>query len=201
MDYKIISFYTGHYQWDAEQLTKSMVKLGIHNFEVDYKDRIGAWEQNTQMKAPFILEKLKQNDAVVWTDADSRVRQIPSFFDIVTTDIAVFYLPKELAGEFKLPEHACIQGVDYYLQSGTMYFKNNERVIKLVERWIELNNEDPRQWDQWTLQKAILESDVTVTQLPPEYVWMDGVVASVYGERRPVFEHTQASRRFKDKIR
>lgn len=201
MDYKIISFYTGHYQWDAEQLTKSMVKLGIHNFDVVYKDRIGAWEQNTQMKAPFILEKLKENDAVVWTDADSRVRQIPTFFDTITTDIAVFYLPKELAGQFTLPEHACIQDVEYYLQSGTMYFKNNARVIKLLERWIELNNEDPRQWDQWTLQKAILEIDVSVTLLPPEYVWMDGVVASVYSDRRPVIEHTQASRRFKDKIR
>jgi hypothetical protein len=198
---KIISFYTGHYQWDAEQLMKSMNKLGMTNYEVEYKDRIGAWEQNTQMKAPFILEKLKQNDAVVWTDADSRVRQKPVFFDTIDTDIGVFYLSKELAGQFTLPEHACIQNVEYYLQSGTMYFKNNERVIKLLERWIELNNEDPRQWDQWTLQKAILESKVTVTQLPPEYVWMDGVVASVYSDRKPVFEHTQASRRFKDKIR
>jgi hypothetical protein len=198
---KIISFYTGHYQWDAEQLMKSMNKLGITNYDVEYKDRIGAWEQNTQMKAPFILEKLKQNDAVVWTDADSRVRQVPSFFDTITTDIGVFYLPKELAGGFTLPEHSIIRDVEYYLQSGTMYFKNNERVVKLLERWIELNNQDPRQWDQWTLQKAILESNVTVTQLPPEYIWMDGVVASVYGDKRPVIEHTQASRRFKDKIR
>jgi hypothetical protein len=201
MDYTIISFYTGHYQWDAEQLIKSMEKLGMKNYQVEYRDRIGDWARNTQMKAPFILEKLKENETVVWTDADSRVRQIPKFFDTVTTDIAVFYLPKELAGGFTLPEHAVIQDVEYYLQSGTMYFKNNERVIKLLERWIELNNEDPSQWDQWTLQKAILESDVSVTQLPPDYVWMDGVVASAYDNRAPVFEHTQASRRFKDKIR
>jgi len=198
---KIISFYTGHYQWDAEQLTKSMVKLGITSFEVEYKDQIGAWEQNTQMKAPFILEKLKQNDAVVWTDADSRVRQIPSFFDTVDTDIAVFYLPKEYVGAFTLPEHSIIKDVEYYLQSGTMYFKNNERVIKLLEHWIELNKQDSRQWDQWTLQKAILDSKVSVTQLPPEYVWIDSISAPLYGQRKPVFEHTQASRRFKDKIR
>lgn len=200
MDYKIISFYTGHYQWDAEQLIKSMNKLDIKNYDVEYRDRVGNWEANTQMKAPFILEKLKQNDAVVWTDADSRIRQKPTFFDTIDTDIGIFYLPKELSGEFKLPEHSVIQDVDYYLQSGTMYFKNNYRVIKLIERWIELNDQDKRQWDQWTLQKAIVESEVTITQLPPEYVWMDGVVSPVYSERKPVIEHTQASRRFKNKI-
>jgi hypothetical protein len=198
---KFISFYTGHYQWDAEQLIKSMNKLRITNHDVEYRDRIGSWEANTQMKAPFILEKLKQNDAVVWTDADSRVRQIPSFFDTITTDVGMFFLPKELAGEFTLPKHSILQNVDSYLQSGTMYFKNNDKVIKLLERWIELNDQDSQQWDQWTLQVALQESDVTITQLPPEYVWMDGVVASAYHDKSPVIEHTQASRRFKDKIR
>lgn len=198
---KIISFYTGHYQWDAEQLVKSMAKLGIQNYEVEYRDQVGDWTANTQIKAPFILEKLKQNDAVVWTDADSRIRQFPTLFDNITTDIAVFYLPKELAGGWTPPEHALIKDMEYYLQSGTMYFKNNDKVIKLLERWIELNEQDPTQWDQWTLQVAILESDVTVTPLPPEYIWMDGVVSTVYKNNGIIIDHTQASRRFKDKIR
>ena len=200
MDYKIISFYTGHYQWDAEQLMKSMNKLDMKNYEVDYKDRIGDWVRNTQIKAPFILEKLKQNEAVVWTDADSRVRQKPTFFDNINTDIAVFFMPRKHDDGFTLPEHACIQNVNEYLQSGTMYFKNNERVIKLLERWIQLNEEDPKQWDQWTLQKAIMESDVTVTQLPPEYVYIAGNNSRVYLNTKPVIEHLQASRRFKNKI-
>lgn len=198
---KFISFYTGHYQWDAEQLIKSMNKLRITNYDVEYRDRVGSWEANTQIKAPFILEKLKENDSVVWTDADSRLRQIPSFFDTITTDVGMFFLPKELAGGFTLPKHSILQNVDSYLQSGTMYFKNNDKVIKLLERWIELNSQDSQQWDQWTLQVALDESDITITQLPPEYVWMDGVVASAYHNKSPVIEHTQASRRFKDKIR
>lgn len=196
MDYKIISFYTGHYQWDAEQLIKSMVKLGISYYDVEYKDRIGAWEQNTQMKAPFILEKLKQNSAVVWTDADSRVRQVPSFFDSITTDIGVYFLPKEKAAEFKLPEHSVIQDVSRYLQSGTMFFNNTPSTVALLERWISLNDEDNRQWDQWTLQKCISESDVTITELPESYVWVSGTNTG-----SPVIEHLQASRKFKSKIR
>ena len=198
---KFISFYTGHYEWDAEQLKKSMNKLGIRNHDVEYRDRVGSWEANTQMKAPFILEKLLENDAVVWTDADSRVRQVPTFFDTITTDVGLFFLSKELAGVFVLPEHSILQNVDSYLQSGTMYFKNNDRVIKLLETWIELNKKDSQQWDQWTLQVALQNSDVTITHLPPEYVWMDGVVSTAYSVRNPVIEHTQASRRFKSKIR
>ena len=50
-------------------------------------------KKNTQIKAPFILEKLKQNDAVVWTDADSRIRQYPAFFDTIETDVAFFFNP------------------------------------------------------------------------------------------------------------
>ena len=82
---KFISFYTGHYQWDAEQLIKSMIKLGINNSEVAYRDQVCSWEANTQMKAPFILAELPENDAVMWTVADPRSCQIHSFFDTITT--------------------------------------------------------------------------------------------------------------------
>jgi hypothetical protein len=177
-----------------------MNKLGIRNYDVEYREQVGSWEANTQMKAPFILEKLKENDAVIWTDADSRFRQLPLFFDTITSDIGVFYMTQADAGGFVPPDHSIIKGVDRYLQSGTMFFKNNEKVIKLLERWIELNKQDPRQWDQWTLQVAILETNVTITELPPEYVWIEGSDSPVYKNCRPVIEHTQASRRFRDKI-
>ena len=194
---KFISFYTGHYEWDAEQLKKSMTKFGIDTSNIEPREQVGSWEANTQMKAPFILEKLLENDSVIWTDADSRVRQTPSFFDTITTDVGLFFLPKEQAGGWVPPEHSILKNVDSYLQSGTMYFKNNDRVIKLLESWIELNKKDSQQWDQWTLQVALQNSDVTITNLPPEYIWITGMDSIA----RPVIEHTQASRRFKSKIR
>jgi hypothetical protein len=195
MDYKIISFYTGHYQWDAEQLIKSMRKLGMTNYEVEYKDSLGKWEANTQIKSTFILEKLVGNDAVVWTDADSRVRMIPSLFETIKTDVALYFLPKEKAADFALPEYSILQNPDSYLQSGTMFFRNTPKTITLLNRWIELNNEDRRQWDQWTLQVALQESDVSVSFLPQSYVWVSGT-----NDGYPIIEHTQASRRFKNKI-
>jgi hypothetical protein len=191
---KFISFYTANYEQDAIQLKKSMTKLGIDVSNVDYREQVGSWEANTQMKAQFILEKLRDNDAVVWTDADSRIRQVPTFFDSITTDVGLFFLPKELALGWVPPEYSILQNVDRYLQSGTMYFKNNDRVIQLLETWITLNKKDSQQWDQWTLQVALQNSDVTITQLPPEYVWA-WFIANVYPNRDPVIEHTQASSR------
>lgn len=203
---KFVTFYTGHYIWDAEQLVKSFTKLKMTNFIAEEKPRLGSWEHNTQYKAPFILEKLSQNDAVVWTDADSRIRQVPTLFDTLDCDVAFFHFKKNETQGFILPKHSILSQElidrDGYLQSGTMYFNNTPRTIALLNKWIELNEQDNTQWDQWTLQMAASEIEGLVVQtLPPEYVWVDGNSNEVFGNRRPVIEHLQASRRFKSIIR
>lgn len=202
---KIVSFYTSHYERDAKLLIQSIEKFNIP-YEVDYREKVGSWEANTQMKAPFILEKLKQNESVVWTDADSRIKQYPELFDNIETDTAFFFIPREKSGQFVLPERCALKNsiVDEqgFLQSGTMYFKNTPRTITLLEMWIEKNKEDNQQWDQWTLQACLEKIDgLTITELPPEYVWIDGISPSEYGNLKPVIYHTQASRRFKKLIR
>jgi mannosyltransferase OCH1-like enzyme len=197
---KFISFYTEDYTEHAEFLKKSLEYHGLDTSNVEYRERAGTWEANTQIKATFILEKLLESDSVIWTDADSRVLQTPSFFDDIDTDVALFFLPKELSRDFVLPAHSILKNVDSYLQSGTMYFKNNDRVIDLLERWIELNQQDPMQWDQWTLQVALQNSDVTITELPPEYIWAF-FIAEVYPGRIPVIEHYQASKKNESIVR
>lgn len=198
---KYISFYTGHYQRDAKELIKTFDKLGITNYEVDPKDCTGKWVENTQIKAPFILEKLKENDAVVWTDADSRIRQHPSFFDTIDTDVGFFFLDRKYTPNWKPPENSLVSNADRFLQSGTMFFKNTDRTIALLEMWIAENEKNRSQWDQWTLQWCLGKIDgITITELPPEYVWIDGV-AKAYTNKPPVIEHTQASRRTKKILR
>jgi hypothetical protein len=199
---KIISFYTDNYTWDAGELIKSLDKVGITGYEVEHKERKGNWVMNTQIKAPFILEKLKQNESVVWTDADSRIYQYPSLFDDIKEDCAFFFMPKQNAGLFRLPYNCILK--DYvvehqgYLQSGTMYFKNTPQVIKMLETWCELNEKDRSQWDQWTLQVALNSTEgISVYHLPPEYVWIDIYSKQEFGNKDPVIYHTQASRRFR----
>ena len=205
MRMKIICFYTGHYAWDAEQLTKSLNKTGWKDFCVENREPLGNWETNTQYKAPFILEKIKNEDSVVWTDADSRMKQYPSLLEELKCDVAFNYMPLEKESFFKLPKHAILTNEiveqEGFLQSGTMYFKNTEKTIELLHKWIELNNKDNQQWDQWTLQMAVhMIPDINVYSLPPEYVWTDNY-HNIYENKKPVFEHLQASRRFKSRIR
>jgi hypothetical protein len=199
---KIISFYTDNYLWDSNELIKTLNQSGVTDYEVEHKPTNGNWVMNTQIKAPFILEKLKQNESIVWTDADSRVRQYPSLFDEIKEDCAFFFMPKKNAGSFSLPPNCILKNDTVerqgYLQSGTMYFKNTPKVIEMLELWCQLNEKDRSQWDQWTLQVALNSTkDISVYVLPPEYVWIDTYSQEQFGNKNPVVYHTQASRRFR----
>lgn len=201
---KIISFYTGKYEWDARELIKTLDGFGVE-YDVEYRNSLGTWSSNTQIKGEFILSKLKENDSVVWTDADSRLKQYPELFDSIDTDLGLFFLPKEKSFKYSPPAWSVLDNDTVvrhggFLQSGTMYFKNTPTVISLLEKWVEMNSHDSRQWDQWTLQKCLNEfKDLTITKLPPEYVWIDSISVHQYGTVSPVIYHTQASRRFKEK--
>lgn len=197
---KVISYYTPLYAMEAAELIKSMEKLGFKDYIVEQRPQIGTWAQNTQAKASFILEQLQQHDTVLWTDADSRMRQLPDLIRTIDSDVALFYLRDPT---FNLPEHSILATCDDvalngFLQTGTMMFRRSERTLRLLDDWISQNKQDPTQWDQWTLQYILNQtSDITVYKLPPEYCWIQGVSMAMFGNRKPVFEHLQASRRYK----
>lgn len=204
---KIISYYTSLYQWDAQQLIQSLRRCGIEHFNVEERPQLGSWARNTQYKAPFILEQLSAGDPVVWTDADSRIRQVPTLFDtLVECDVAFFYLKQSDTPEFSPPANCKLPrdqiAREGYLQSGTMLFNHTPRTIELINRWISLNEEDHEQWDQWNLQLATADiEDLKIATLPPEYVWIQGVSSNIFGARPPVIEHLQASRKYKKRLK
>ena len=203
---KFVSYYTDLYAGDAEQLIKSLARQGIQDFKVERRPQLGSWERNTQYKASFILEKLLEGDPVVWTDADSRIRQYPTLFDTMDSDVGFFYLTKDQVPDFELPKNSILSqesiNRDGYLQSGTMFFNYTPKTIELLKMWISINEQDTVQWDQWTLQTAAQQiPGLTISKLPPEYVWIDGVSVEIFGSRKPVIEHLQASRKYKEKLR
>ena len=104
---KFISFYTGHYEWDAQQLINTLNKFKLDH-DVEPRECTGKWTANTQLKAPFILEKLKENDAVVWTDADSLIKQPPTFFDSIETDVGFFFMPFKEVMPWRPPEFSML---------------------------------------------------------------------------------------------
>jgi hypothetical protein len=178
----IVSYYTALYQFEAENLEKSLTKfLPNLSFSIEERPDSGNWEINTHYKAIFIKEKLTQ--PIVWADADSEIKQYPKLFDEIDCDIAAHW--------FK----------DEELISATMYFNNTPNAHKLLENWIRLNKMFPKNWDQVNLQNALNGmNDIKVVRLPPEYNWIDGLSAEYYGNIKPVIEQHQASRKYKTRL-
>lgn len=202
-NYKIVSYYTGQYEWDADQLKKSLTKLGIRNYDISEMVDSGSWERNTQHKSAYILEKMLQYKCpIVWTDADSRVRVEPKLFNNIEEDVGLYFISKEQVPEFTLPKDSLLTEESIskygYLQSGTMFFNYTDRSLELLTKWLVMNSENTSQWDQWTLQLCLDEvNKLSIFTLPPEYVWIKGLSRNLYPNGNPVIEHLQASRKYK----
>jgi len=178
----IVSYYTTLYQFEAENLKRSLIKfLPEISYNIEEYPESGSWEKNTHYKAIFIKEKLTQ--PIIWTDADSVLKQYPTLIETIDCDFAAHW--------FK----------DKELISATMYWNNTPKAHELIDKWIELNNLNPKLWDQVNLQTALNEiEDIKVIKLPPEYNFIFDLSREYYGNLNPVFEHYQASRKYKNRL-
>ena len=181
MRIKIISYYTALYQPEAANLIKSLNRFADIKYEVEQREESGNWERNTQYKAVYIKEKL--TEPVIWTDADSVLRRYPTLLETIDCDFAAHW--------FK----------DDELISATTYWNNTPKAHELLDSWIRLNKLFPENWDQVNLQNALNDiDDIKVYRLPPEYNCIFDLSREYYGEMKPVFEHFQASRKYKSRL-
>lgn len=186
MDYQnqvIVAFYTENtpYEEEIKLLRESLIKLGIKYYFKPYKT-LSKWEFNCGMKPSFIKECLLKysDDVVMYTDADSVLRQWPDYLDTFDADIAVH----KLGGKEVL--------------SGTLVFQSNERTLRFIDNWIFEQSCTPNEWDQRVLAR-VLEADETlkVVSLPLEYIQIFDAKNQC---AEPVVVHNQASRRFKGMV-
>ena len=178
---KIISYYTALYQFDAAKLRESLNKFPGIDYNIDERPESGSWELNTHYKAVYIKEKL--TEPVIWTDADSELKEYPNLFNEIDCDFAAHW--------FK----------DEELISATMYWNNTPKAHELLNKWIELNTLNPKLWDQVNLQTALNQiENIIVVRLPPEYNFIFDLSREYYGNLNPVFEHHQASRKYKKRL-
>ena len=182
MSVKIVSYYTALYQFEAENLEKSLTKfLPDISFSIEECPDSGNWEINTHYKSVFIKQKLTQ--PIVWLDADAELKQYPKLFDELDCDFAAHW--------FK----------DEELISATMYWNNTAKAHELLDSWIHLNKIFPKNWDQVNLQTALNDiTDIKVVRLPPEYNCIDNLSVEYYGSIKSVIEQHQASRKYKKRL-
>jgi hypothetical protein len=185
----IIAYYTENtsYQNLAEKLKKSLQNLGLPHYIEAIQDQ-GSWEKNTHYKAYFIKKCLEdKNEDLLYVDVDAIFKSYPSLIDTLSCDLGY------RTEDFKWRKDEAL--------SGTIFLKNNDRIKKFVDRWIQLNEAVPAErmkpetWEQKNMQTAHREfNDLVYQNLPPEYTYIFDHTRTMYPGISPVIEHYQESR-------
>lgn len=186
-EFIIISYYTKNtgYEKEVLHLISSLEKLKRKGEDISYTikgiDNLGNWHLNTRYKAKFIKESLLYFDIpVLFVDADAIFCKYPELIYTIEQDIACHFREDR----------------DNELLSGTLYFKNNERTIALLDEWVRLNEVNPSILEQKNLQAIVGSNaikDLTIYKLPVEYTF----IYDIKSDKEPIIKHMQASRRFR----
>ena len=186
MSFIVVGYYTegSSYREEIQGLIKSCANFQIPCITKGYPTR-GNWHENTSMKPEVILDFMREypESDIVYLDADAIVQQYPRIFDDTPADIAVhFRNGKELL-------------------SGTIFIKNTEKMMMFIKCWIGVQCNNPMMNDQQSLQETIRKyaqaRRVVVEDLPPTYTQIYDLMKDA---GKPVIEHFQASRRFKNQV-
>lgn len=212
--FTIISCYTKNNEFSSYGTEANLLKESMTQFDLDtshineYKDT-GLWSWNTHYKIKFIKQKLEElKSPVVWTDADSRVKKYPEIFNNLQN--------WDFAANFRKKKHKEL------LNSGTMFFNNNDRVINMLHNWIDENNKLAEKsktnnvmnsklfCDQTSMRFLLKNVEFTnklkIYKLSDSYYRVrDGIYKSEFYDKykniETIIEHTQASLRLKIKRR
>lgn len=168
--------------------------------EVYYRleKNLGSWHKNTGYKPTFILDSLNylsMYSRIIITDADATIEKYPQLF-------------KEIPDEYDIGCHF-LSWKKWYghdvdtkeLLSGTLYFKNNQKIRDLVEDW-QKEVDISQEWEQKVLDRVLKKHpEINIYELPIEYVWIDtlpdGRKPLIVPDNDIVIRHHQVSRQYK----
>ncbi len=186
----IVSFYTAGtpYEQEARNLIASCRELGLKH-EIIGVPPLGSWEENCSFKARFISEAWSRiGKPLLWVDADAIIRRPPTHLAGCPADFAVH-------------KHE-----GWLFNSATLYFNQTPEAEDLLGRWRRRCLENPKVWDQITLDLAWEEA---VRDRPLRTLWLPAAYAKIFDHADaaasgpdldgagPVIEQFQASRRHK----
>lgn len=119
---------------------------------------------------------------MVYVDCDAEFLAYPDLFDCVEGDVAVhlFDRPKNY------PRNPRAAGSE--VLSGTIFLRNNEKVVEIVKAWECECQSHPKVWDQKSLEKVL---NGKFTELPGEYC---KIFDRMHYIKKPVIIHYQNSR-------
>lgn len=160
------------YQGHMRRLAQSLAGCGYNHRLTSTPP--GDWVDVCARKPVHIRDELSLNRCpIVWLDADAEVIQRPTLLldDALDYDFAI--------STFKGPRTRSCVGVrhtlpvefprDEWFNSGTVFVNDTPRGRELAERWVEVQREHPRWWDQWSLQQAWCDVIPVTLWLPDSY--------------------------------
>ena len=175
-----VSFYTPTYEKEAAGLRDSLDAFGLDHSLVAVPSR-GNWIKNCAFKPAFLLRMMgaRPGRALVWIDADGRIKKYPVIFESLDCDFAAHWRNGE------------------ELLSGTMYFAPTIAARMLLEKWQVRMQLHPDVWDQKALAEIVdVKPDwLRVARLPPEYTAIFD--AGMVQPGTETILHMQASRRLR----
>ncbi|NGX59982.1 MAG: hypothetical protein KR126chlam3_01142 [Chlamydiae bacterium] len=190
----IISFYTKGtpYEEEVQNLLTSCKGFGL-DASIQGVESQGSWELNCAYKPFFILEKIEEfNRPVLWVDADGVFVQKPIWQKAVESDLAVRI---EDVPDFHPSK----------VISSTVFVRPEGK--DLIHLWIQNcrdllldSNRKEEFWDQIALRGVVIQHPERVSPMPLSYAKIYDHPGDCQQVEKPVIEHYQASRRFKEKI-
>lgn len=186
MNYIVIGYYTVDtiYESAAKILIKSLESLDIPH-HIQGIPILGDWYANTCYKPTFIkymMEKHKPK-SVIYVDCDAEFLRYPDLFENWSTlayiDVGVYVFDRSC---YRKSAHG------FEVLSGTIFLKNNKKVLNMVTEWEQECKNNPNVWDQKSLEK-VLKGDYHI--LPGEYCKIFDRMEHI---KDPVIVHYQASR-------
>jgi len=172
----IVSYYTKGtpYEEDADRLRKSARRFGYDSSIVGVNS-VDSWEGNVNLKAGVVRRALDTHEEpILFLDADCWLKGPLPVFDDPKVPL-VLDMPRQHrihvgmfanAHKHRIWKHGCMWN------SGVVYLRREEGVIKLLDKWQELCEQRPTVWDQFSLQDAWLAAGkpCAVGPFPEEYV-------------------------------
>ena len=188
------SFYTTDtpYEEVIKNLIKSFNKFNIKYLIKEYQNK-GSWLKNLRYKTQCILEVMQETKLnVIYTDADSIIKQYPILFEHFpkNTDWAAYVRKERVTTFFKTGE----------LLTGTMFFANNNNVIKFLKLWDKATKNTSDKTEQHILQQMFndnVHKKLKFRELPENYCHIFDHISS----QSPVIEHYQYSRKYRKFIK
>jgi len=197
--FTIYSFYTEESPY--QEITNKYLIASINKLEkripleIIKAQNFHHWGKNVAQK-PFIILQLldEKKDNIVFVDADATIEQYPQLFHDIPEeyDIACHILDWDTW--YKNKSHV------KELLTGTMYFRNREKVKSLCREWY-IKAEDGSGWEQ-TILEGILEKrkDIKIFELPISYCYIKTLPTGKEPHvkiENPVIVHHQVSRNLK----